>query len=155
MRLKGVEKMMPLKHDCLIALNHPDALPPTKKHESDTGWDVYVPEEYQFGLYEVKLIDFGIVVVPPQGYYFDLCLRSSLSEVFTITNGIGIIDADYRGNLKMRLLNHTTSPQAITKHSRVGQLILRKRYDLNWIPVDYDVIKDTGRGTGGFGSTGK
>jgi len=142
-------------YDCLFSLIHPDAQPPFQKHSSDVGWDVFACETVEFGPYECKFVDTGLVIVPPKGYYFDALLRSSMGDRFQLTNSVGVIDPDYRNSVKLRLLNFSGHNQKIEKGNKIAQLILRKRRKLNWILVNYDTIKDTERGTGGFGSTGK
>ena len=127
---------------------------PTRAHDTDAGLDLYVPEGegtlVRAGA--VYTINLGVRVAIPDGYYGQLTLRSSAGKAgLTIPNGIGIIDSGYRGDLKL-LVTAVASPVAITAGESVCQLIICKLPAVDWESGIVD--DDTGRGQGGFGSTG-
>lgn len=127
---------------------------PTRAHRSDVGLDLYVPEGESVLVRPgaVYTIDLGIRVAIPDGYYGQLTLRSSAGKKgLTIPNGVGIIDPDYRGSLKL-LVSVLAEPTLVATGERVCQLVI-----LPQTPVDVEagvVDTDTDRGQGGFGSTG-
>lgn len=127
---------------------------PTRAHATDAGLDLYVPEGQSCLVRSgaVYTIDLGIRVAIPDGYYGHLTLRSSAGKKgLIIPNGVGIIDSDYRGNLKL-LVSALAEPTLIPAGERVCQLVI-----LPLPPVDVEVgvvDTDTDRGQGGFGSTG-
>lgn len=127
---------------------------PVRAHDTDAGLDLYVPDG-QTSLVRrgaVYTIDLGVRVAIPDGYYGQLTLRSSAGlKGLTIPHGVGIIDSGYRGNLKVAVAA-LAEPVLVAARDRICQLIILK---LPAVEVDSGVVDDTtGRGTGGFGSTG-
>ena len=101
------------------------------------------------------LIKTGLYVEIPIGYEIQVRPRSGLafSKGITVINSPGTIDADYRGEIGVILINHGHEQVILEKGERIGQLVLNKVEQINWESVL--VLSDTTRGTGGFGSTGK
>ena len=101
------------------------------------------------------LIPTGLRVAIPEGYEIQVRPRSGLA----IKNGItllhtpGTIDADYRGDIGVIVINHGTEPFTIMAGDRIGQIVLNKVERIEWKEVNN--LPDTIRGEGGFGSTGK
>ena len=91
----------------------------------------------------------------PIGYEIQVRPRSGLafSKGITVLNSPGTIDADYRGEIGVILINHGDKQVTLDKGERIGQLVLNKVEQINWESVL--VLSDTTRGSGGFGSTGK
>lgn len=105
---------------------------------------------------ERKLIPTGIAIAPEtSGVVAILAARSGLSikHGITATNGIGVIDSDYRGEICVSLINVSDTPYTITVGERVAQLMFMPVFAANLIVADE--LDSTERGTGGFGSTGK
>ena len=127
---------------------------PTRAHGADAGLDLYVPEGQACLVRSgaVYTIDLGVRAAIPDGYYGQLTLRSSAGEKgLIIPNGVGIIDSNYRGNLKL-LVSALAEPVLVAAGERVCQLVI-----LPLTPVDAEagvVDTDTDRGLGGVGSTG-
>lgn len=127
---------------------------PTRAHDTDAGLDLYVPEGQSCLVRRgaVYTINLGIRVAIPDGYYGQLTLRSSAGKKgLIIPSGVGIIDPDYRGSLKL-LVSALADPTLVAAGDRVCQLVV-----LPLTPVDAEagiVDTDTDRGRGGFGSTG-
>lgn len=96
----------------------------------------------------------GIKVQIPDGYYGKVVVRSSLGFKYRVTmgNSCGVIDSDYRGEIKVPLINHGHVPYTINPGDRICQLIIVPYLN---VETELGVVDDTDRGEGGFGSTGK
>lgn len=127
---------------------------PTRAHAADAGLDLYVPEGQACLVRRgaVYTIDLGIRVAIPNGYYGQLVLRSSAGKKgLAIPNGVGIIDSNYRGNLKA-LVTALAEPVLVAAGERICQLVIMP---LPFTSVEVGVVDtNTDRGQGGFGSTG-
>ena len=96
----------------------------------------------------------GLALAIPPGYEIQVRPRSGLAlkHGITVPNTPGTIDSDYRGELKVILINHGAQPFVIARGDRVAQLVLAPVTQARWIEVAE--LDATGRGAGGFGSTG-
>ena len=135
--------------DTKVANADPKLLP-RRAHSTDAGADMFSAQDVEIYPGETKLVDTGVAVKIPEGYGGFLIPRSSQRLRGIITNGTGLIDSAYRGNVKVLLKNTSEEPYAIAYGDKIAQLVI--------VPVmlcDFvDVWNDTLRGTGGFGSTG-
>lgn len=104
---------------------------------------------------EFKLIKTGLFVEIPVGYEAQVRPRSGLAfkHGITVLNAPGTIDADYRGELGVLLINHGKEPFEIKTGERIAQLVLAKHEQIEWEVAS--TLSNTDRGTGGFGHTGK
>lgn len=104
---------------------------------------------------ERVLVPTGLFVEIPQGYEIQVRPRSGLAikQGITCLNTPGTIDADYRGEIKVILINLSGEEQTIQPGDRIAQLVLQKVETISWKAVDN--ITETERGAGGFGHTGK
>ena len=104
---------------------------------------------------ERKLVPTGLLIELPIGYEAQVRPRSGLAikQGITCLNTPGTIDADYRGEIKIVLINLSGEKQIINPGDRVAQLVLQKVEKINWEQVT--VLTETVRSSGGFGSTGK
>ena len=104
---------------------------------------------------ERKLIPTGLFVQLPKGYEAEIRPRSGLAARHGITclNSPGTIDSDYRGEIKIILVNLSGEDQVIQPGDRVAQLIIQKVEKGNWVEVE--TLEMTTRNEGGFGHTGK
>lgn len=127
---------------------------PCRAHATDAGLDLYVPEGQTCLVRRgaTYTIDLGLRVAIPDGYYGQLTLRSSAGRRgITIPGGVGIIDAGYRGNLKLPV-TALAEPVLVAARDRVCQLII---LPLPGVQYESGVVDaDTDRGQGGLGSTG-
>ena len=100
------------------------------------------------------LVPTGLVFQIPHGYEGQVRPRSGLAvkNGITVLNAPGTIDSDYRGEVTAILLNHGSEPFAIQRGMKIAQLIVAAYARVEWSEVTQ--LKDTLRGTGGFGSTG-
>ena len=96
----------------------------------------------------------GLSLAIPEGFEIQVRPRSGLAlkHGITVPNTPGTIDSDYRGELKVILINHGSEPFSIARGDRVAQLVLAPVVQAAWNEVSE--LDDTDRGTGGFGSTG-
>ncbi|OPY70093.1 MAG: Deoxyuridine 5'-triphosphate nucleotidohydrolase [Syntrophorhabdaceae bacterium PtaU1.Bin034] len=104
---------------------------------------------------ERVLIPTGISIAIPEGYEAEVRPRSGLAIQFGITvlNTPGTVDADYRGEVKVILINLGTEPFEVKNGDRIAQMIFKNVVRVKWQEVDR--LPETGRGAGGFGSTGR
>jgi dUTP pyrophosphatase len=135
--------------DCQL---QPGAKLPERAHPSDAGADLFALEAYEIFPGEQKLVDTGVAVKIPRGFAGFIFNRSSQGKQgITIPHSVGVIDSDYRGNLKVLLKNISQTAYLVQPGDRIAQLVVQ-RVEL---PIFRDAWNDTQRGTGGFGSTGK
>ncbi len=101
------------------------------------------------------LIPTGLFVELPIGYEAQIRPRSGLAykHGITVLNSPGTIDADYRGEIKILLINLSNEPFIINDAERIAQMIIAKHEQIEWQVVDK--LSDTERGAGGYGHTGK
>ena len=125
---------------------------PKRANPRDAGADLRSTEKCEIYPGETKLIDSGVAVKIPQGYGGFVFNRSGQGKNgIIVLNGVGVIDSDYRGNIKIALKNISENRYQIDGGDRIAQLVI-----LPVILCDFvDSWNDTERGTGGFGSTGK
>lgn len=104
---------------------------------------------------ERVLVPSGLFMEIPEGYEAQVRPRSGLAfkHGITVLNSPGTIDADYRGELKILLINLSNEEFIINDGERIAQVIIAKHEQAEWIEVEQ--LMDTARGEGGFGHTGK
>lgn len=104
---------------------------------------------------ERALVPTGLFVEIPLGYEIQIRPRSGLAikQGITCLNTPGTIDADYRGEIKVILINLSNEPQTIHPADRIAQMVVQKVEQIQWVQVDE--LNESERGSGGFGSTGK
>ena len=103
---------------------------------------------------ERKLIPTGLFIELPVGYEAQVRPRSGLAlkQGITCLNSPGTIDADYRGEIGVILINHSGETQVIQPGDRIAQLVVQPVTTCNWVSVSE--LADSARGQGGFGHTG-
>lgn len=104
--------------------------------------------------FERALIPTGLRIQLPQGYECQLRPRSGLAlrHGITLVNSPGTVDADYRGEIGVILINLSQEPFVINNGERICQMVIARYSRVDWIPTDS--LDDTERGAGGFGHTG-
>ncbi len=103
---------------------------------------------------ERQLIPTGISVEIPQGYEGQVRARSGLAVKYGIglVNGVGTIDSDYRGEIKVALINWGDEPFTVCRGDRIAQMVIARYETVEWVPAD--CLEESERGGGGFGHTG-
>lgn len=128
-----------------------NAILPTITDPHASGIDLHIIEKVKDFTKDVALYTTGLKVKPPEGFYFILVGRSSISKSgYSLANGIGIIDENYIGEILVPLRKHTE--EELVLPNRLVQLVLIPKFKYEIVFVDS--LEDTERGTGGFGSTG-
>ncbi len=134
-----------------------DAVLPEYKTVGAAGADLYaaIDEPVVLEPMERSIISTGLAMSIPEGYEVQIRARSSLSTKFGITmiNGIGTIDADYRGEVGVPLVNLGQENFTVEPGMRIAQMVLARYAVADWNQVE--VLDETVRGTGGYGSTGE
>ncbi|HSI74310.1 MAG TPA: dUTP diphosphatase [Lunatimonas sp.] len=104
---------------------------------------------------ERKLIGTGLYMELPAGFEAQIRPRSGLALKYGITvlNTPGTVDADYRGEIKVLLINLSNEPFQVNDGERIAQMVVARHEQIGWDPDD--VLTETTRGRGGYGSTGK
>ena len=136
-------------------LPHGEGLPlPLYATDGAAGMDVVSAEDVTLAAGERHAVATGLAMAIPHGYEIQVRPRSGLAlkHGISVPNAPGTIDSDYRGELKVILINHGTEPFEIRRGDRVAQLVLAPVTRASWLPVDQ--LDETERGAGGFGSTG-
>lgn len=125
--------------------------------EASAGMDLYafLAESLTLGSLERYLIPTGISIELPIGYEAQVRPRSGLAvrHGLTCLNSPGTIDADYRGEIGVVLVNLSQEPYTIEPGERIAQLVVARHERVAWQPVEQ--LGETIRGAGGFGHTGK
>ncbi|WP_316354720.1 dUTP diphosphatase [Candidatus Trichorickettsia mobilis] len=103
---------------------------------------------------EVRLIATGMAIALPIGFEAQVRPRSGIALKYgvTVLNSPGTIDADYRGEVKVMLINHGKQDFVVEVDMRIAQLVVAKHERVIWETVEE--LEETSRGSGGFGSTG-
>ena len=127
---------------------------PAYATDGAAGMDVLAAENLTLKPGERHAVATGLAVAIPQGYEIQVRPRSGLAlkHGITVPNTPGTIDSDYRGELKVILINHGADDFAIARGDRIAQLVLAPVTQAAWEEVEE--LDDTARGAGGFGSTG-
>lgn len=130
---------------------------PAYATQSSAGLDLkaVLAEAVTLGPLERKIVGTGIKIALPEGYEVQVRPRSGLAAKhgITVLNAPGTIDADYRGEIGVILVNLSNEPFTIQPGERIAQLVVAQYSQVEWSPVES--LDSTQRGEGGFGSTGK
>lgn len=136
---------------------HPNAILPTYGSAEAVGADLYACLEAPVTIYpgEVYWVSTGIALEVPAGCAGLVYARSSMGvkRGLAPANKVGVVDPDYRGEIRVVLLNHSNQPQTLQPGERVAQFVITPV--LTPMYEEVEELTDTTRGAGGFGSTGK
>ena len=129
---------------------------PEYQSELAAGMDLHaaIDEKTTLQPGEITLVPCGIAIALPAGFEAQVRPRSGLAvrHGVTVVNAPGTIDADYRGEIKVGLINHGREPVDIDPAMRIAQLVVAPVTRVQWQPVED--LPATARGAGGFGHTG-
>lgn len=138
-------------------INKSDLPLPEYQTALSAGMDIHAFLEASVSLNpgERQLIPTGLYLEIPPGFEIQIRPRSGLAlkNGITVLNSPGTVDADYRGEIKVLLVNHGEGPFTINKGDRIAQMVLAKHETIYW--VESQELNTTERGTGGYGSSGK
>ena len=130
---------------------------PAYETEQSAGMDVRanIDEAISLGPLERAIIPTGLFIALPAGFEAQVRPRSGLAakQGVTVLNSPGTIDADYRGEIKVILVNLSNETMQIQDGDRIAQLVIARYEQAVW--AETELLNDTARGAGGFGSTGK
>lgn len=127
---------------------------PAYATDGAAGMDVLAAEDVTLAPGARHAVATGLALAIPAGYEVQVRPRSGLAlkHGITVPNTPGTIDSDYRGELKVILINHGDSDFEVRRGDRIAQLVLAPVVRASWLKVDE--LDETARGAGGFGSTG-
>ncbi len=129
---------------------------PAYASEAAAGMDLHaaVPEPLEIAPGERALVPTGIAIALPTGYEAQVRPRSGLAlrHGVTVLNSPGTVDADYRGEIKVLLVNLGDAPFVVERGARIAQMVVAAHARVEWQAVDS--LDASARGEGGFGSTG-
>lgn len=140
-----------------IQKKNPKAILPKRATEGSAGMDLYACMEEEITLRpgDLAVIPTGIAIgLPGPDYAALVFARSGLGvkHGISLSNGVGVIDSDYRGEIQVGLCNLGNQPYTIRPEERIAQLVVTP---VCLLPIEeVEVLDETGRGEGGFGSTG-
>lgn len=135
----------------------PDATVPTMGSKFAAGADLYSAEDADVVIEpsETKFLGTGLAMEIPEGYVGLVYARSGLAckRGLAPANKVGVVDSDYRGEIKVALHNHGKEAQTVEKGERIAQMVIAPYLSVNY--EEADELSETERGEGGFGSTGR
>lgn len=133
------------------------AILPTYGTNYSAGLDLYacIDNDVTINPNAIVLIDTKLIIEIPTGYYGAICSRSGLTlkHGIIVPNAPGVIDSDYRGEIKVILHNISDTPFTIVYGMRIAQMIIMKYENVSFEECKLDKISETVRGENGFGST--
>ena len=135
----------------------PEAVPPTRAHEGDAGYDLRSVEDVSLGPGERAVVPTGVGVAIPRGYAGLVLPRSGLAvrHGISLVNAPGLIDSGYRGEIQVPLINlDPRETFQVTAGMRVAQLVFVRAAEASFAAVESLDPDSDGRGEGGFGSSG-
>jgi len=129
---------------------------PTYATEGASGLDIraYIKENIQIAPLQRVLVPTGLYIALPEGLEAQIRPRSGLAlkHGITVLNTPGTIDADYRGEIKVLLINLSDQTFVIQDGERIAQMVIARYEKIDWLTVT--TLSSTARGAGGYGSTG-
>lgn len=149
--LEIVRRLVARKECLKVKLLDEAATLPSKGSPGAAGWDVSTSMNVQIAPGERKLVSTGLALEIPRGCYGRLASRSSLAVRGVDVTG-GVIDADYRGEIKIMLVNQGNQEISFEVGDRIAQVVLEKISDVS--VMESHELSNTRRGAGGFGSSG-
>ena len=141
--------------DVAVRRLDPDLPLPAYAHPGDAGADLVAAEDVELAPGERRLVPTGVAIALPEGYAAFVHPRSGLAAKHgvTVVNAPGTIDAGYRGEIKVLLVNHDpVEPVELRRGDRVAQLVVQRFERARFVEVD--ALPGSSRGAGGYGSTG-
>lgn len=132
---------------------HKDALLPVMGSDMAAGYDIHALHDANIPSKGMAVIETGLAFVIPKGNYGRIASRSGLAVRHRLDVGAGVVDADYRGAIKIVMFNFNNRAFKVRARDRIAQLIIEKYTPTEIVEVDGE-LDQTARGLKGFGSTG-
>jgi len=143
-------------HMNVKVINKSNNLLPAYETALSAGMDIraFITEDVILKPFQRSLVSSGLFIELPQGFEAQIRPRSGLAlkHGITVLNSPGTIDADYRGEIKILLINLSDTDFRIQSGDRIAQMIVAKHEQISWEAADS--LNETSRGTGGYGHTG-
>ena len=130
-----------------------DGVPPSRSTAHAAGADLHAAEDLTLAPGERRLVPTGLRVAIPPGHAGLVWPRSGIAVRDGIDTMAGVIDSDYRGEVRVLLVNHGREPFRIRRGDRIAQLLVQRVEPAEFVPADG--LPESARGEGGFGSTGR
>ena len=129
-------------------------LEPTYAHAGDAGLDLKAAADMQIPAHKFVTVPTGVALALPVGYVALVHPRSGLAAKngITVLNAPGTVDAGYRGEIAVTLINHSDQDFSISRGDRIAQLVIQEVAHATLVAVEQ--LPDSARGSSGFGSTG-
>ena len=146
---------LPAELDVPVRLTSPEGIPPRYALPGDAGADLTLAEDVELAPFQRALVGTGVAVAIPEGYAGFVHPRSGLAHRvgLSLVNAPGTIDAGYRGEIKVNLINlDPSTPLTLRRGDRIAQLVVQPVVRARFVPVDE--LPGSERGHGGHGSTG-
>jgi dUTP pyrophosphatase len=137
--------------DVKVKKIHPEAKLPVYGHPGDAGFDLFACESLVLAPGEVRAVPTGIALAVPRGFVGLIWDKSGIS-LKGVHKLAGVVDAGYRGEVRVVMVNLGREPYAIQAGMKIVQMLVQPVQDV--AIVEADSLDDTSRGEGGFGSTG-
>jgi dUTP pyrophosphatase len=131
-----------------------DAFIPERAHETDSGYDCRIPENIILRAGQLIVVSLGFRIQLPRGWECQMRSRSGIASKYSVlfALGIGTIDNEYRGEIKIPLINASNTMVRFDRGTKISQMVFKK---IDRVRIMEDKIDtNTDRGEGGFGSTG-
>ncbi len=132
---------------------HPDAVVPSYAYTTDAGMDLFSSEDTIVPIGGIAIVSTGIAMEIPEGYVGLIWDKSGLAVKHELKTFGGVIDAGYRGEVKVGIRNFNSHEYVIKAGNKIAQMLIQKIESPSILVVDE--LPDTPRGDGGFGSTGR
>ncbi len=141
--------------EILLRRLDPDLPVPRYAHAGDAGVDLYARETVRLAPGERATVPTGVAVAIPEGHAGLVTPRSGLAhrQGISLVNAPGVVDSSYRGEIKVVLVNLGQEPVTLERGERIAQLVVVQVAEQTFAAVDE--LPKSGRGDGGFGSTGR
>jgi dUTP pyrophosphatase len=141
--------------EILLQRLDPDLPVPRAAHAGDAGVDLFAREPVRLAPGERATVPTGVAVAIPEGYAGLVTPRSGLAHRhgISLVNAPGVIDSGYRGEIKVVLVNLDREPVTLERGERIAQLVVVPVAEQAFVEVDE--LPESGRGDGGFGSSGR
>lgn len=150
----SLQKKMKTADQLKVFLRSEKATVPTKGSALAAGYDLYASEDAVIPAQGQGMVATDLSIIVPVGTYGRVAPRSGLAVKHGISTGAGVIDADYRGEVKIVLFNHSKKDFSIAPGDRIAQLVLEQIVNADIAVITQEDLDATERGEGGFGSTG-